>query len=274
MAGLAASGATVACGGLAYAWRVEPHWVSITRLDMPFRGLDRDLVGKRIVQISDLHVGPIVDGDYLRGVLRRLPELEPDYLVITGDFLTSNHGEQIGPAIEMLRESPVVEMPCIATLGNHDYSDSFRNGRVAAELADRLRGIGVTVLRNESTEVDGLQFAGSDDLWAGRCSLYRTLQEVDHSRPAVVLSHNPDSVDLPEWTTFGGWVLSGHTHGGQCRFPLIGAPVMPIRNHRYQQGHVAISGGRNLYVNRGLGYSRRIRFGARPEVTVFTLRSA
>lgn len=89
-----------------------------------------------------------------------------------------------------------------------------------------------------------------------------------------MLAHNPDIVDLPQWTTFRGWVLSGHTHGGQCRLPLLGAPVVPVRNRRYTAGHVQIAQGRDLYVNSGLGYKRRLRFGVRPEVTVFTLTTA
>ncbi|TWU00688.1 putative metallophosphoesterase [Botrimarina colliarenosi] len=270
----AAGGATLALGTGLYAWRVEPHWVEVTHHAMPFVGLPAALVGKRLVQISDLHVGPVVDNDYLRGVLRRLADLEPDYLAITGDFMTTRGDEEIDLTIETLREAPIADTPTVAVLGNHDYADNFRNAAVADRFADRLRDLGIRLLRNESIELDGLQVAGCDDLWARRADLFATLNQVELSRPTLCLSHNPDTVDLAGWTTFSGWVLSGHTHGGQCRFPLLGAPVLPIRNHRYARGHVRLSGGRNLYVNRGLGYSRRVRLGVRPEVTVFTLTTA
>lgn len=271
---VAAGGVTLALGCGVYAWRIEPHWVEVTRRRMSFIGLPPALVGKRLVQISDLHVGPVVDNAYLRGVLRRLTDLEPDYLVITGDLMSSRRAESIDAVIETLRDSPVVDLPTFAVLGNHDYSESFRDYAVATELVDKVRNLGVTVLRNESTEVDGLQIAGCDDWWARRANLYDTLGAVDHSRPTVCLAHNPDIADFPEWSTFRGWVLSGHTHGGQCRLPILGAPILPIRNKEYARGHVKLSGGRDLYVNRGLGYSRRIRFGVRPEVTVFTLAPA
>lgn len=271
---LLAGGTTLAFGSLAYAWRVEPHWVDISRVDMPLRNLPSHLVGKRIVQLSDLHVGPVVDPTYLSGVLRRVPELEPDYVVITGDFLTSDRAEEVKPACRMLGESPIVEVPCFGVLGNHDYGNSFRRKEVAAQLTDRLNEIGVKVLRNESTEIDGLQIAGSDDLWAGRCNVYQSLESVDPERPTLYLAHNPDSADVAGWRLMQGWILSGHTHGGQCRFPLIGAPILPVRNQQYARGRVDLLDGRTLYVNRGLGYSRRLRFGVRPEVTVFTLKAA
>lgn len=271
---VAAGGVTLALGSYVYAWRIEPHWVEVTHHDMPLKGLPPALTGKRLVQISDLHVGPIVDNAYLRGVLRRLEDLAPDYLVITGDLMSYVHRETIGQVVETLRDSPLVDLPTFAILGNHDYSENFHNQEVADELVDRVRSLGVTMLRNESIEIDGLQIAGCDDRWARRTDLNATLERVDHARPTVCLAHNPDIADLPDWSTFSGWILSGHTHGGQCRFPIIGAPFLPIRNKAYARGHVALNGGRNLYVNRGLGYTRRIRFGVRPEVTVFTLTPA
>ncbi|QDV80984.1 metallophosphoesterase [Botrimarina mediterranea] len=268
---IAAGGVTLALGSYAYAWRIEPHWVEVTHRTMPLANLPPALAGKRLVQISDLHVGPVVDNAYLRGVLRRLTDLEPDYLVITGDLMSCFHRETIDLAVETLRDSPVVNLPTFAVLGNHDYSENFHNLHVADELTDKVRDLGVTLLRNESTVIDGLQIAGCDDRWARRTDLNATFARVDHTRPTICLAHNPDIADLPDWSTFGGWILSGHTHGGQCRFPIIGAPVLPIKNKAYARGHVSLNGGRNLYVNRGLGYTRRIRFGVRPEVTVFTL---
>ncbi|QDV76387.1 metallophosphoesterase [Botrimarina mediterranea] len=268
---IAAGGVTLALGSYAYARRIEPHWVEITHHTMPLMNLSSSLVGKRLVQISDLHVGPVVDNSYLRTVLRSLEELGPDYLVITGDLMSSRRAESVDLVIDTLRDSPVIDLPTFIVLGNHDYGEGFRNDFVADELVDKVRNLGVTVLRNESIDIDGLQIAGCDDRWARRTDLNATFARVDHTRPTICLAHNPDIADLPDWSTFGGWILSGHTHGGQCRFPIIGAPVLPIKNKAYARGHVSLNGGRNLYVNRGLGYTRRIRFGVRPEVTVFTL---
>ena len=266
----AAAMTTVGCG--VYAWRFEPHWVDFTEVMMPMRGLPASMEGKRLVQVSDLHVGHEVDNDYLRSVLRRVTELEPDYLAITGDLMTSERGEQIEGALATLGELPLATTPTVAVLGNHDFGRSFSHRPTAEKLATGLRRLGIHLLRNESIEIDGLQIAGCGDLWANETNVWASLDSVDNERPTLFLAHNPDIVDLAGWGTMHGWILSGHTHGGQCQFPLIGAPFLPVRNRDYAAGYVRLDSQRELYVNRGLGHSRhQIRFAARPEVTQFTL---
>lgn len=267
-AGGVAAGAAVS--GV-YAWRFEPHWVEYTERAMPLAGLDPALDGKRLVQLSDLHVGPTVDNDYLRQVLRSVAGIEPDFLAITGDFMTCERSEQVDATLDTLRELPLAKTPTVAALGNHDFGASFHHVATARALTDGLRRLGVEVLRNESVTIDGLQFAGSGELWAGECDVWRVASTMDNAKPTVFLAHNPDTADVSGWGTMHGWILSGHTHGGQCRFPLIGRPVLPIRNRAYAAGYVRLDDRRRLYVNRGVGYARRVRFGARPEVTVFTL---
>jgi predicted MPP superfamily phosphohydrolase len=73
---------------------------------------------------------------------------------------------------------------------------------------------------------------------------------------------------------FRGWVLAGHTHGGQCKPPFLPPPLLPVKNRRYVAGEYDIGPGRWMYINRGLGYLRRVRFNARPEITLFTLMQA
>ncbi|MEO1082736.1 MAG: hypothetical protein AAFY88_00695, partial [Acidobacteriota bacterium] len=75
------------------------------------------------------------------------------------------------------------------------------------------------------------------------------------------------------WHDFSGWILSGHTHGGQCKPPFLPPPILPVENRRYTAGAFELEGGRRLYINRGLGYLKRVRFNVRPELTLFTLRA-
>ena len=83
-AGLVGSAVTT---GL-YAWRIEPHWVEVVERPFPVAQLPAALAGNRLVQISDLHVGPRVDDQYLMATLDRVRTLHPDILVITGDFVS------------------------------------------------------------------------------------------------------------------------------------------------------------------------------------------
>jgi predicted MPP superfamily phosphohydrolase len=85
------------------------------------------------------------------------------------------------------------------------------------------------------------------------------------------MAHNPDVVDRPGWNGYAGWILSGHTHGGQVRPPFLPPPQLPVQNRRYSAGAFEVAGDRHLYVNRGIGYVARVRFNVRPEITAFTL---
>jgi predicted MPP superfamily phosphohydrolase len=137
-----------------------------------------------------------------------------------------------------------------------------------------MRAVGVQILRNEATEVAGLQVAGLDDLWAHRFDPARALASLDRSRASIVLSHNPDTVDLPVWIGYEGWILGGHTHGGQCKPPFLPPPLLPVKNRRYTAGEFELSGNRRLYISRGVGHLLQVRFNVRPEVTIFQLQSA
>lgn len=264
-----------AAGTFLYTWRIEPHWVEVTNHSLPIEGLPAEMIGKRLVQVSDLHAGPIVDQQFLISSLEGIAELEPDAIVMTGDFMTCYGGESVGQALDVIRAMPSAPLGKLAILGNHDYGEGWVQERVANKLCDGLTRLGVRPLRNEVAELDGLQVAGVDDLWAGsRFQPERALRELASDRPALALCHNPDGVDRPEWEGYRGWILAGHTHGGQCKPPFLPPPLTPVKNKRYIAGTYDVGAGRSLYINRGLGYLRRVRFNARPEITVFTLQQA
>jgi uncharacterized protein len=263
--------AAAAVGTGVYANRIEPHRVAIVHRDLPIALLPNDLDGKRLVQISDLHIGPTSD-DYLIRCFGKVEQLQPDLLVITGDYMTgpgTSEFEHVGRVLEYLPKPP---LGIVGTLGNHDYSQTWKDSRVADALAPVIRDTGVLLLRNERVDVAGLQIVGMDELWAGQFRPEEALADFDHDRAGLVLSHNPDTLDKPGWGDYQGWVLSGHTHGGQCKFPFFEPPYLPVDNPRYISGEIDLGDGRWVYINRGLGHNKRIRFNVRPEITAFTLR--
>ena len=265
--GLAASAAGV---GL-YTWRVEPHWVKVVRRDMPVRGLPVALDGATLAQVSDLHVGPEVDPDYLAAALRHLSALRPDIVAVTGDFMSCNGTEQVDAVARVVGNLAVPPLGCFATLGNHDYGAGWSRPEVADALTSRLAGLGVQVLRNGRRDVAGLQLVGMDDLWGTNFRPGDVIPGLSPDAPAVVLCHNPDAADRDVWGGFRGWILSGHTHGGQCKPPFLPPPLLPVRNRRYTAGAFDLGGGRSLYINSGLGHLMRVRFNVRPEITLFRL---
>lgn len=284
-AGAAGVGGSLAALGL-YAWRVEPHWVEVVRRPMPLEGLPPELAGATLLQISDLHVGPRVDSQYLIDTLRGAAELAPDFVVATGDFVSYRSANEYRELARVLRALPRGKRGTVAALGNHDYGWGWQQLDVAGQVAAVVKDAGATVLRNAVRTVGGIQFAGLGDLWspdfAGGPALgfpewgaRPALAALDRRTPTVVLSHNPDALDEPTlWDGVRGWVLAGHTHGGQCKPPFLPPPVIPVRNKRYTAGAFDVGPGRTLYINRGLGHLIRVRFNVRPELTLFTLERA
>jgi len=269
-----AAGACAAAVGLgAYARYIEPYWYEIVERPLPLHNLPPETIGLKLVQLSDIHVGK-TDADYLRHALRSVERLEPDILVITGDFISYH---TVGGAMQLARAMRDLKLAKIATLGclgNHDYGHKWRDARVGDAVARVLKETGVRVLRNETANVRGVQFLGLDDLWGPNFAPARMMNTLSPGAPSIALCHNPDACDLPFWNKYRGWILSGHTHGGQCRPPFLPPPILPVSNRRYVAGEYALSGGRTLYINRALGWARQIRLNVRPEITLFRLAGA
>ena len=265
----------VGCATLAYMRWVEPYWVEVVHRDLPITGLPTDLDGQTLVQLSDIHVGGEVSDDYLRGVFRTVADIEPDWVVCTGDYMTCNGTEQINHVARILKDFPHGRVATLGILGNHDYASTWKNVKVADQVTKRLGDLGIQMLRNEQTTVRGLTVAGIEDFWSPPAADAGSfMRKVDVTKPCLVLAHNPDWADQPIWGDYKGWILSGHTHGGQCQMPFVTPYLIPVKNKRYIAGDIDVGQGRRLYINRGLGSMHNMRLRARPEITVFTLRTA
>jgi hypothetical protein len=269
----AAAGALLtATGTAAYTWRIEPHWVEVVRRDLPIAHLPTALVGRTLVHLSDLHAGPEVEDDYLIRSLQYVSALDADILALTGDFMTCSSGEQLDRATRILSHLRPARLATVGVLGNHDYGHAWNQPALADALTARLGELGILLLRNDHRTIHGLTVAGLDDLWSQRFAPEQTLPTLEANQANLVLCHNPDAADEGGWCGYRGWILCGHTHGGQCKPPFLPPPLLPVRNRLYTAGEIVLSDGRRLYINRGLGHLRRVRFNVRPEITVFTLR--
>ena len=262
--------ALLAGGGLAgYATQVEPHWLKFVHRPLRVANLPPELAGATLAQISDLHVCNYVDEDYLVHSLDRARAFSPDIVVFTGDFVTWE-GTSISQLDRVLAHFPRGRLATFAILGNHDYGPTWRDPRIAVEIVSAVSKRGIQVLRNETATIAGLDFIGIDDLWSGRADTKIALSQRSSSA-AIALCHNPDGLDSLPWDGFSGWVLAGHTHGGQCKPPFLPPPILPVKNRRYTAGEIRIDDSRTLYINRGVGHLLKARFNVRPEITLFTL---
>lgn len=275
-------GATLCALGPLYATQIEPHWIEIIRLSIQLPGLPEALDGLTISQLSDFHLGPYVNAEYIRRSAEITNSLGSDLVVLTGDFVYSSASYSSACARELSALS--ARYGIYAVLGNHDiWTD-------ADEVAKNLSRAGIVVLRDNmlSQYVDNtrLWILGIEDtghtggffsdfrvIWqASADRLAAMLDGIPAGEPRLLLVHNPDFTEmLPEGRI--DLVLCGHTHGGQVRLPFLGSPLVPsCFGQKYAAG--LVTGPRALtYINKGIGLiPPALRFNCRPEITMFHLR--
>ncbi len=274
--GASAAIVTGGAGLFGYTTIIEPHWLEVVRRDLPVSNLPPPLIGSTLAHVSDIHACSYVDEDYLSSSLARLKLISPDIVVLTGDFVSWEEGRspsvKIAQLKRVLSHLPRGRLATVGILGNHDYGNTWTDPGVAAVVAAAVSQSGMRILRNEVVSVGGLDIIGIDDLWSGRADTRRSLaQRVN--RAAIALCHNPDAMDELSWEGYSGWVLAGHTHGGQCKPPFLPPPVLPVQNKRYTSGEIIVDASRKLYISRGVGHLLKARFNVRPEITIFTLRN-
>lgn len=230
----------------------------------------RALDGFRIVQISDVHIGPLLDRRFAEEVTRRVNALDPDLIVITGDLVdgpVEHLADEVAPFADLRARHGVYFVT-----GNHDYYSGVD------PWLEKVRELGIRPLRNErvTIERDGAAFdlAGVDD---HRAALFgpghgedvrRALAGRDPERPVILLAHDPTTfkkaarhgVDLQ---------ISGHTHGGQLwPFGYVVRLVVSFVAGPYREGES------RLFVSRGTGFwGPPMRLGAPAEINELVLRA-
>jgi uncharacterized protein len=256
-----------------YTWQVEPFWLEFVKLKMLVKNLPDDLVGKTLMQISDIHVGKRFDHRFIIDSFQKAKALNPDFVVYTGDYVSTHQGKvQYKELDEVFGHLVKGRIATLGILGNHDYGINWSEADVADNIASRLNQQGVRILRNEIAAIDGLHFIGFDDYWGLNFNPQKAMQHVDVSKANIVLCHNPDVCDEDVWGQYNSWILSGHTHGGQVKPPFLPPFILPVKNKRYSAGLFSLSNDRTLYINRALGHLWQVRFNVRPEITLFELQ--
>lgn len=266
----------MALSGL-YTGDLDDRWMQVQRRAMPLAGLGSGFDGCTIAHISDLHLCAIVREAYLLNFVEAVNEIGVDFVAITGDMVTG-HRRAVRKVVRLIGQFQP-RIATLACLGNHDYGMWHPRGYggrpgLAEYLSDHLLDAGVHLMNNHShifrQKGAVLQFVGLEDLWTNRYDPAKAFRRIDPTRPTVALVHNPDAA--PELAALGAqWVLAGHTHGKDTRGSLR-RMALPSRHRHFVAGQYPLGDEKYLYVNRGLGHSRRRRLGDRPEITLFTLR--
>jgi uncharacterized protein len=232
----------------------------------------------RILQLSDLHASWEVPLDFIDAAIELGLKQKPDVICITGDFITRDDLTFDGVQYLRVLKKLVGAVPVYAILGNHDGGDwaAQHMGYHDASLVRGLvSGMGAKLLHNqrEIVTVRGRQFvlAGLGDIWSNEVEPEGALGGLEQAEaPVVLMAHNPDTKDLLGARYRWDLMLSGHTHGGQMRVPLIGTPFAPVQDMRYVEG-LKHWGSRQIQVTRGVGNLVGMRIHCRPQVSVIDL---
>ena len=268
------------CAGLAlYSGEIERHWVEVTSLEVGVPSLPAAFDGISFVQLSDIHLDEFTEPFLLRHSIEQINRIQPDAVLLTGDFVSYEitprkfSVKSAWQCAEILSELKCPEV--YAVLGNHDLWLS------GTEVTRALVAHGITVLKNEYVPLERkgsrIWLAGLDDPVCGEPDPDKAIPVSIRNQPVVLMCHAPDYADDLVARGVGKSVslmLSGHTHGGQVRVPMVGALQLPIGGRKYIEGLFRL-GSMKLYVNRGIGtVGVPFRFACPPEITKITLRPA
>jgi predicted MPP superfamily phosphohydrolase len=246
---------------------------------VPIDGLPQPLAGYSIVQLTDIHHDEWISIEQVRRAVDLANGLGADLVALTGDYVTSR-GELIGPAVKELARLKG-RSGVVGVMGNHDWWTD------AKETRRQFRAYGIPLIDNDRLFVSpdrrlsegvvpgGLCVAGVGDLWEDSVEPEKALAGVPPEMPRILLSHNPD---VTEQDAIGAaevrvdLILSGHTHGGQVRLPVVGTPVVPSAyGQKYAQGLVQGPACR-VQVSAGVGMGvLPVRMGVPPEVVLIRL---
>lgn len=253
---------------------IEPNRLVIRRQTISISNWPRELNGLRVAVLSDIHVnGTWIDEKKLRSIVERTNELQPELIVILGDYIAYDGlmsrrvlPKEFGPILKGFSAPHGV----YSVLGNHDWWHDGEEVRAALEQN------GLKVLDDEVVQISprgrSMYLAGFSDLWTRSPKPDDMIANVPMGEPLIALTHNGDI--FPRVPQRVQLLLAGHTHGGQVRLPLIGSVVSSSRmGERYERGHV-FENGHHLFVTTGIGTSiLAVRFGVPPEIVLLTLQA-
>ncbi len=260
-------------GVVFWGFLIEPGRLVVREQTIQIDNWPQPLDGLRIAVLSDIHADDwFIDDKKLRAIVERTNQLQPELIVILGDYMASNghvtrrvEPEHFGAILKDLR----APLGVYSVLGNHDWW--YGGLKVRRGLEEN----GIQVLENEAIHFDArgttVWLVGLADLWTRRQDIAETVAMVPEGAPVIALTHNPDIFpDLPQRVPL---LLAGHTHGGQVRFPLIGSVVEASEyGERYGMGHV-FENNHHLFVTTGIGTSIvPVRFGVPPEIVLLTIK--
>jgi uncharacterized protein len=242
----------------------------ITETEIWLRRLPAAFNGLRIVHLTDIHHSLFTPLETVNRAVHLANQMRPDLVALTGDYVTLSPSYiwPVARALGKLRS----RLGTYAVLGNHDFQVD------PEEMTEALRAQHIRVLRNSHHALrargSAVWILGVDDLWWAADDFHAALESVPARDLKILLCHNPLGIFTAASHSID-FVLSGHTHGGQVRLPLLGSLRGRSKlGERFVEGWNRVD-GTQIYVNRGIGKVLvPVRLGCPPEIACLRLRRA
>ncbi len=258
---------------IGYGALVQRTNFRVREVDIPYFDLPEDLDGLRLLQLSDIHLGPFLSEAEFARVVDAAIELRPHIALVTGDLISS-HDDPLEECMRQLARLKA-DAGVFGCMGNHE-----RYAGVEKEVEQMAERVGIRFLRRQA---QALRFGGATINLAGvdyqslagkQIYLHGAKPLVAPGAFNVLLSHNPDVFPVSVQQGYN-LLLAGHTHGGQVTVEILDQAINPARFLTPFVYGLYRSGNAAGYVTRGIGtIGIPARIGAPPEISVLRLRKA
>jgi uncharacterized protein len=251
-----------------YSYKIERFWYQIKEVQLKVRNLPSAFAGWKIVQFSDIHLGFHYGIEDFKRVVKMINSLNPDIIFFTGDLIQIGNTEP-ELSIPLLQELKGLRGGKWAVIGNHDFYTRDQIKQVLEKAQFKLLNNNHDFIESNQQR---LYIAGIDDVMYGEPNIGKAVEGLREDDCILLLAHEPDIADESSKYPIRAQ-FSGHSHGGQVRFPLFGPIIRQDLAIKYVDGLYKVGEKKMpLYVNRGIGTTKfAVRLFCRPEITVFNL---
>ena len=261
-------------GGVGY---ISSKRLEVVYSDVPLAGLPKRLDGLKIGVMADFHAGAFTTREDILQAISIINNEKPDLIALLGDYVDGAYshspknvekGSYVFDTLQRLK----APLGIYAVLGNHDHWTD------ASLVRKKLSKLPLVTLTNQGISLgNGLALAGVDDFWEGPSDPFKAIRNISPESVIIMLSHNPDVNLQLKGDERVKLVMSGHTHGGQIRIPIINRALwVPCsRKYRGPSGLIRETGHRWTFITKGVGtFFVPVRLACPPDIGILRLRKA
>lgn len=253
---------------LLYSHYIEPNNLTIKEYKIENKNIPNSFDGLKIVHFSDIHYKSTVDINYLKKIVKLINKQKPDIVIFTGDFLDKRFNYTDKEIENAKNEINKIESTLgnFAVTGNHDI---IKNPETFNEIFSN----NFTILNNEEKllyyeDTTPISIIGFQDALEGKVNYEMLEKENPYFR--IILAHEPDEYNKIKEYDFN-ILLSGHSHNGQVRLPLIGAIYTPTGSKTYYENYYKLD-NKEIFISNGIGTSGLdVRFLSTPSINLYRL---